>query len=437
MARRDPSDPGDPLRPVQDAVRAALAAAGPGLAGVACSGGADSMALADAAIEVAGPSGVAVLTIDHGLQPDSARIAAEVCAWARARGAAGLVERVAVPRRASLEAAARDARYAALERLADHLGAPIVLVGHTARDQAETVLLRLLRGTGPAGLAGIPRARGRFLRPLLELGRDAIDAYVAARGLPTWPDPMNDDRRLARVRVRRELLPLLRAENPRLDDALLRLARNAAEWRDVLDHLAAPHARFPIACAALAGLPAAVRKRAVSLALDHAGIDHDAAHLDAIDRSVVRPASGTIRIDLPAARLARVYDRLDLDPDPDLARDPARALAPSDLTPPSGPYLLRLHRPGDRMKPARLKGRSRKLSDLYIDAKLPRAARATARVLVRTTTDAIVWAEHLGLAFGEPADLAPTTVPIPAVPLPGPARSGGGSSTPPRDVHDP
>jgi len=395
----------DPIRPVHAAVRAALAAAGPGLAGVACSGGADSMALADAAIEVAGASGVVILTIDHGLSESSAQVAAEVCAWARARGAAAVVERVTVARRASIEAAARDARYAALEQLADRLGAAVVLVGHTARDQAETVLLRLLRGTGPAGLAGIPPVRGRFVRPLLGLGRAAIEAYVAARALPTWHDPMNDDLRLARVRVRRDLLPRLRAENPRLDDALVRLARGAAEWRDVIDGLAAPHARFPIACASLAGLPAAVRKRAVSLALDDAGIDHDATHLDAIDRAVVRPPGGTMRIDLPAARLARVYDRLELE---------GPAAAPSDLVPPSGPYLLRAWRPGDRMRPARLKGRSRKLSDLYIDAKLPRVVRAIARVLVRTTTDAIVWAEHVGVAHGEPADLAPA-----------PPRSGG------------
>jgi len=272
------------------------------------------------------------------------------------------------------------------------------------------VLLRLLRGTGPAGLAGIPPVRGRFVRPLLGLDRAAIDAYVAARALSTWHDPMNDDARLARVRVRREILPRLRAENPRLDEALRRLAEGAAEWRDVIDPLAAPHAQFPIACASLARLPAAVRKRAVSIALDRAGIDHDGAHLDAIDRAVVRPPGGTIRIDLPAARLARVYDRLDLEP-------AGPAAAPPDLIPPSGPYLLRVRRAGDRMKPARLKGRSRKLSDLYIDAKLPRGARDSARVLVRTTTDAIVWAEHVGVAHGEPADLTPVPVP---------ARSGGG-----------
>jgi tRNA(Ile)-lysidine synthase len=397
----------DPLRPVQDAVRAAVGDAGAGLVAVACSGGADSIALADAAIEVAGAPRVAVLTIDHGLSEGSARIAAEVAAWARGRGAAAAIERVSVPRRASIEAAARQVRYDALERLAAGLGAARVLVGHTARDQAETVLLRLVRGTGPAGLAGIPAVRGRFARPLLALGRDAIEAYVAARALPTWDDPMNEDLRLARVRVRRDLLPRLRQENPRLDAALVRLAGSAAEWQEVIDGLAAPHARLPVACADLAALPAAVRKRAVALALDRAGIDHDAVHLDAIDRLVLRPPHGTIRIDLPAARLVRIYDRLELEHAraPALAAPPAAG--PADLAPPPGPYLLRTWQRGDRMKPARLKGRSRKLSDLYIDAKVPHAARAAARVLVRTTTGAIVWAEHLGLAHGEAAELVP------------------------------
>jgi tRNA(Ile)-lysidine synthase len=395
-------DASDPIRPVREPVGAVLDETGPGLVGVACSGGADSIALADAAIELAGPARVAVLTIDHGLSPGSACVAEEVAAWARGRGARATVERVTVPRRASLEAAAREARYAALERLADQLGLSLVLTGHTARDQAETVLLRLLRGTGPAGLAGIPAARGRFARPLLALPREAIDAYVAARGLPTWPDPMNDDLRLTRVRVRREILPALRRENPRLDAALVRLAGSAAEWLEVIDGLAAPHAALPLSCATLATLPAAVRKRALALALERAGIDHDATHLDAIDRAVTRAPRGTLRIDLPAARLVRTYDRLTLERPGD---EPPPAASP--LAPPPGPYVLRAWRHGDRMKPARLKGRSRKLSDLYIDAKVPRAARSIARVLVRTTDGAIVWAEHLGLAHGEPADLTP------------------------------
>src|SRR5439155_22529146 len=129
------------------------------------------------------------------------------------------------------------ARYAALDRIADRLGLVAILVGHTARDQAETVLLRILRGTGPAGLAAIPEVRGRFHRPLLALDRVAIDAYAREHALPVWDDPMNASDRVTRVRIRDELLPLLRRENPQVDGALVRPATSAAEGLAVIDEL--------------------------------------------------------------------------------------------------------------------------------------------------------------------------------------------------------
>jgi tRNA(Ile)-lysidine synthase len=396
--------------PVIAAVNTQIGRVGPGLYGVACSGGADSMALADAAIRAAGAAHVVVLVIDHGLVPGAAEAAQAVAGWARGQGAAAVVRPVRVARRGSLEAAAREARYAALDALADELGLACVLVGHTARDQAETVLLRLLRGTGPAGLAAIPAQRGRFVRPLLGLDRGAIDAYVAARGLPIWHDPMNDDHRLARVRVRCDILPLLRRENPRLDAALVRLAGSAAEWLAVIDGLARPLARFPIDAAGLAARPAGVRKRALSLALEAAGLDYDAAHLDALDRLVTAPDRGEIAVDLPGGAVVRSYGVVSVAVSGDERREPT----PLALEPSHPGYELRTWRPGDRMRPARLKGRSRKLSDLYIDAKVPRAARATARVLVRSSDATIVWAEHLGRAFGESCAIAPV-----------PARSDG------------
>jgi tRNA(Ile)-lysidine synthase len=381
---------------IVEAVRAATR--DPGRYGVACSGGADSMALADAAIEVLGGDRVVVVAIDHGLSAGSVRIAAEVVAWATGRGAAAEVRRVEVAARASIEAAARDARYAALEdAIADH-GLVAMLVGHTARDQAETVLMRIVRGTGPAGLAGIPARRGGFVRPLLELPRAATEAHVQARGLPTWDDPMNADPDLTRVRIRDSILPAVRSENPAVDAALVRLAASAREWLEVLDELAAPSARFPITCPDLAGHPPAVRKRALAIALEQAGIGYDAVHLDQLDAVIVAPSRGEVAIDLPGARLVRSYDTL------------APAVGPSPVrrfSAPPGPYLVRPWCPGDRMRPVRLSGRSRKLSDLFIDAKVPREVRRTAQVLVRTTDDTIVWAEHVGIAFGESPDLEP------------------------------
>jgi tRNA(Ile)-lysidine synthase len=365
----------DPVSTIRREVNRWYGLLGPGLYGLACSGGADSLVLADAAIAELGPANVVVITIDHGLQKDASE---QVVAWAREQGAAAIVRRVQVEKRASLEAAARDARYAAFEAIADELGIEWVWLGHTARDQAETVLMRIVRGTGPAGLAGIPTVRGRFVRPLLRFPRELIEAYAAARALPAWEDPMNLDRRLQRVRVREVLLPALRAENPAIDEALCRLGAAAREWTDVIDEVAEPLARFPMPAE---GDPAVV-KRALALALEREHIGYEAAHLDAIAR-LRRTGAG---IDLPGGRVERSYDRLVL-------------VAPRAVTPLEVPGCeVRVWAPGDRMRPARLKGRSRKLSDLYIDAKVPRDLRATARVAIRDGV--IVWAEHLGAAYG-------------------------------------
>jgi tRNA(Ile)-lysidine synthase len=342
---------------------------------------------------------VVALSIDHGLLPGSAAVSAGVAAWAHAQGAAAVVRRVDVVRRGSLEAAARTARYAALDALADELGLACVLLGHTARDQAETVLLRLLRGTGPAGLAAIPVQRDRFVRPFLAIERAAIDAYARARALPIWHDPMNEDRRIARVRVREEILPALRRENPRLDAALVRLARSCAEWLEVIDAQARRFARFPIDSLTLAAEPAAIRKRALSIALEAAGLDYDASHLEAIDQMITAGEHGQRSIDVRGGAVVRSYRVLSIAPIAPSALEPAPAPA-VEIPAPDG-FEVRRWRAGDRMRPARLKGRSRKLSDLYIDAKVPRAMRDTARVIVRISDATIVWAEHVGPAFGE------------------------------------
>ncbi len=387
-----------PSSAIQEAVRAAIARLGRGLYGVACSGGADSIALADAAIEVAGASDVVLFVIDHGLRGGSETVAAEVAAWGRGRGASAVVRRVDVPPADSIERAARDARYHALAELADELGTCAVLVGHTARDQAETVLMRILRGTGPAGLAGIPEQRTLvagvpIVRPLLAHDRAAIASYVAARELPVWDDPMNVDHAITRVRVREHLLPVLRRENPAIDTALCRLATSATEWLEVIDALAAPHARFPIDCALLASQPPAVRKRALALALEQAGATYDASHLEAIDALVTDVSRGQRALDLPGGRFVKTYDRAEFEP----ADRPAPRAAPTPNGVPVG-YAIRTWRPGDRMRPQRLRGRSRKLSDLFVDAKVPRDRRVAARVIARQTDGVIVWAEYLGIA---------------------------------------
>lgn len=365
------------------------------------------MALADAAIAIVGAANVVVLTIDHQLHHQSAEVAANVARWAASRNVTAVVRRVTVARGGGgIEAAARRARYGALDELAVDLGLVAILVAHTARDQAETVVMRILRGTGPAGLVGVAARRGVFVRPLLTVNRGAIDDYVSRHHLPVWDDPMNHDPAFARVRVRTAILPALRCENPALDDALLRLAASAREWRDVLDRASEPFARFPIDAPGLAREPAGVRKRALARALDQADIAYDAVHLDALDDLVTAASRGERTVDLPTCTIVRSYHaiapRRESMPAPRRESTPAprRESTPAtDVVVPPG-HELRRWRAGDRMRPARLKGRSRKLSDLFGDAKVPRQLRAQAKVIVRICDGEIVWAQYIGDAFG-------------------------------------
>jgi tRNA(Ile)-lysidine synthase len=201
-----------PVAAVRTAVRRALSAAeGPVL--VACSGGADSLALAAAAAFVAPRLGVraGLVTVDHQLQAGSAERAASVAQWAVDAGLDPVrVSTVDVGGRpGGPEAAAREARYAGLAAVAAQVGAGSVLLGHTRDDQAETVLLALARGSGPRGLAGMPVRRGIFVRPLLDVSRADTRKACAALGLATWEDPHNSDPAYARARVRASALPVL------------------------------------------------------------------------------------------------------------------------------------------------------------------------------------------------------------------------------------
>ena len=188
---------------------------------VACSGGADSLALLAAALFEARRPGLRVLgvTVDHGLQGGSAELADRVVAQMAALGAHETIAvRVRVdPGGAGIEAAAREARYAVLAEVAERSGAALVLLGHTRDDQAETVLLRLLRGAGASGLSAMrPRSRD-LIRPLLGVSRAQVLAYLAERGLTWVEDPTNSDPAYAtRNRVRHEVLPLLARINPNI-----------------------------------------------------------------------------------------------------------------------------------------------------------------------------------------------------------------------------
>jgi len=208
---------------------------------VAVSGGADSVALLSilAALAPAWRLTVHVLHVDHRLRADSEHDAELVCALAARLGVPANVERVRVGP-GSVEAAARAARYAALEAWADRLGASRIAVGHTADDQAETVLMRVLGGAGVRGLAAIPPVRGRIIRPLLEVRRQTLRDALIAAGIGWVEDPSNRDPKFLRTRIRHELLPLLAASyHADVVPALAGVARLARETVGAIDHTAA------------------------------------------------------------------------------------------------------------------------------------------------------------------------------------------------------
>jgi tRNA(Ile)-lysidine synthase len=297
------------------AVRTCLADLEPGsTALVACSGGTDSLALAAAAAFEGRKLAVSVggVTVDHQLRTGSdeqARLAAKTMAEL------GLdpveVAPVEVPAHGGgPEAAARGARYEALDMVADRVGATVVLLGHTRDDQAETVLLGLARGSGGRSLAGMRARVGRFRRPFLGLSRGTTQRACAAQQLAAWQDPHNDDPRFARVRVRNVVLPVLEAElGPGIAAALARSARLLSDDTDLLDSLAedllnrAATASGGLAAGALLEAPAALRSRVLRMAAVASGCprtDLTAEHVQAVESLLT--AGGPHRsIDLPGS----------------------------------------------------------------------------------------------------------------------------------------
>ena len=232
---------------------------------VACSGGPDSLALL--ALAAATDLAPIAVYVDHGLRAESKEDARVVARAAAAFGVVSHVVSVRVERGPNLEARARDARYDALERARVDEGASAVLVGHTADDQAETVLLNLLRGSASRGLGGMAVHRDSVVRPLLRLRRADTEAVCAAIGLMPARDVMNDDPTFRRVWIRTEVLPALSAGAGR--DLVPVLARQAEVLRadsDYLDELARaawPPAPDRLPAAALARLPLPLARRAV------------------------------------------------------------------------------------------------------------------------------------------------------------------------------
>jgi len=283
---------------------------------VACSGGADSLALLAATVFESRkvPHVVLLVTVDHGRQPGSARQSARVVEQMRALGAEAHSVAVQVGTTGGPEAAARSARYAALQEMAVRHDAAVILLGHTRDDQAETVLLGLARGSGARSLSGMARQQGLHRRPLLHLSRADTRAACAAEGISPWDDPQSEDPAFTRVRVRRNVLPVLERElGPGVAEALSRTARLLRDDADALDDLAeklraettTPNGSLDVDRLRLE--PPALRRRVLRRAALDAGCPGTelfAVHVDAMD-ALLTDWRGQRGVDLPGGLRAR------------------------------------------------------------------------------------------------------------------------------------
>jgi tRNA(Ile)-lysidine synthase len=284
---------------------------------VMLSGGPDSTCLLDVAVALAGTGAVRALHIDHGLRAGSAADAAHCAALCERLGVALEVERLGpAPETGNLHGWAREARRAAAERRAG-----TIATGHTASDQAETVLYRLAASPGRRALLGMAPREGRIARPLLEATRAQTAAHCAARRLPVLADPANVDPAFARARVRERLLPALRAVHPAAEASVVRTARLLREEAEVLDGLVEEilQGRAEIEVARLRALPPALARlvvrrlaedtlgarapRAAGRAGEVVALGPNAA-LDVGDGARARTHAGLLRFERTPARAA-------------------------------------------------------------------------------------------------------------------------------------
>jgi tRNA(Ile)-lysidine synthase len=361
---------------------------------VAVSGGPDSMSLLHALHHLAPRLDIQLraATVDHGLRPESASEASLVEQRCRTLGVACEIltvdVRAARGPHVSLQEAARNVRLQALENAALHLECAHVALAHTADDQAETVLFRILRGTGLAGLAGIPYRRGIFIRPLLDVRRASILAYLGKRHIPFIEDPSNRNRHFARVRIRHEVLPALAQENPKIVEALLTLAHEARARQPAGEGSDLP--KLPPRTAALVRRLAAEGRgtRRISVPQGEVVVSYGkVAFRAAASAAASAPADRSTPISGPGIHRP-----------PGPGQGPALEISESRQAPAEGaafdasqlrfPLQIRTWRAGDRMRPRGGRG-GRKLSDLLVDAKIPREQRAHLPVLTDAQGDVL------------------------------------------------
>jgi tRNA(Ile)-lysidine synthase len=363
----------------------------------AVSGGPDSTALLAVLAALRDAGAIAALGachVDHRLRAGSADDA-EFCSALCARFGVPLERAEVSVAAGNVQAAARRARYAALRRAAARAGADRLATGHTRSDQAETVLMRLLRGSGARGLAAIPPRRGAVVRPLIDCSRADVLAYLRDLGCPFREDPTNASPRYLRNRLRSELMPAIERLAPGAGERLARAADLLRSDDRALERLAArlaPSGATSVALDLLRGAPPAVGRRAVRrLWRAETGSRRGLAlpHVDAILRLARRQSPW--RLSLPGGREVRAaYGQLSVG----RSAAPGEPLAPVEIPGPGAyplpgrgvlevtcdggvprwPLVARGRRPGDRFAPERGAG-AKKLKSWLIDRKVPRASR--------------------------------------------------------------
>lgn len=405
---------------------------------VAVSGGPDSLALLDVLQHYPPAPGLAlaVAHLDHGLRPESADDATFVAALAAERGLPCYRERVDVAALlresgGSPEAVAREVRYAFFERAAAATRADRVAIGHNADDQAETIIMRLLRGAGSEGLSGIPPVRLPYIRPLIESPRQEIDAYCRARGLTPLIDRTNSDPAYLRNRIRHVLMPALKEYNPRLVPALGELGERLRAEATYIDQQAGDALAHcltggAVDCAVALALPPALQRAMLRAYLRReTGAEPPAYHHVERLRGLIA-STAPAQHQLPGGFYARVErGRLTIAPGsaavaafelqpviPGLTLLPTGETLAAWLTGPGtfewpavnerrqafldaaacSDAVVRNRRPGDRMRLPGVAG-GKKLQDILVDAKIPRDERDRLPLLARG--DEILWVPGL------------------------------------------
>lgn len=306
----------DALVALRSAVRAALETFSAGdVILVAVSGGADSLALAEAAKLEGEKLALKVIgvTVDHQLQSGSDTQAVKVV---EQLSIPCTIKKVEVQITDGLEASARRARYAALEESARENSAVAVLLGHTKDDQAETVLLGLARGSGARSLSAMAQRNGIYLRPFLEITREQTVAACKELNLTPWNDPHNNDESFLRVKARKNVLPVLEKElGPGIREALTRSAQLLRDDADALDQLAEQFwaADKSLNIEALEQLSKAVRTRVLRLALFESGVTQLSAEQVGRVEALISDWKGQGEVSLPAGvKVSRISGRLTL-----------------------------------------------------------------------------------------------------------------------------